>query len=75
MRVNIEGIIIVIFKSLHRVAFYVQLKHFTRTLWKAVCSSILVLMAANLVEDIIRNIYVKLFVYDVQGMSFKDSSV
>ena len=39
------------------------------------CSSILVLMAANLVEDIIRNIYVKLFVYDVQGMSFKDSSV
>ena len=33
-------------------------------------SSILVLMAAILVEDIIRNIYVKLFVYDVQGMSF-----
>ena len=38
-------------------------------------SSILVLMAAILVEDIIRNIYVKLFVYDVQGMSFKDISV
>ena len=37
--------------------------------------SILVLMAAILVEDIIRNIYVKLFVYDVQGMSFKDISV
>ena len=52
-----------------------QLKHFTRALWKAVCSSILVLMAAILVEDIIRNIYVKLFVYDVQGMSFKDISV
>ena len=33
-------------------------------------SSILVLMAAILVEDIIRIIYVKLFLYDVQGMSF-----
>ena len=37
-------------------------------------SSILVLMAAILVEDIIRNIYVKLFVLNVQGMSFKDIS-
>ena len=39
------------------------------------CSSILVLMAAILVEHIIRNISVKLFVYDVQGISFKDISV
>ena len=31
-------------------------------------SSILVLMAAISVEDIIRNISVNLFVYDVQGM-------
>ena len=38
-------------------------------------SSILVLMAAILVEDIIRNIYMNLFVYGVQGMSYKDISV